>query len=91
MAFQPDQCWYLKRVPIHLEGPAYLLQNAKEVVSFGRRVTTNDKVCNGPNVSRNHLRFVRYFQHSFYKMLEYICHVKEWQPPGLADCEVECD
>jgi hypothetical protein len=60
MAFQPDQCWYLERVPIHMEGPAYLLQNAKEVVSFGRRVTTNDKVCNGPNVSRNHLKFVRY-------------------------------
>ena len=73
MAFQPDQCWYLERVPITMEGPAYLLQNAKEVVSFGRRVTTNDKVCNGPNVSRNHLKFVRYIPSdciSFLKIFE---------------------
>ena len=59
IAYQPDQCWYLERVPSILEGPGYLLQNAKEVVTFGRRVSTNDKICNGPNVSRNHLKFVR--------------------------------
>ena len=60
MAFQPDRLWSLERVPNTLEGPSYLLQNAKDVVTFGRRVSTNDKICNGPNVSRNHLIFVRY-------------------------------
>ena len=77
MAFQPDQCWYLERVPINLEGPAFLLQNAKEVVAFGRRVTTNDKVCNGPNVSRNHLKFVRLgFSSAFSGFIELV-HLTE--------------
>eukprot|EP00092_Neocalanus_flemingeri_P002450 GFUD01002620.1.p1 GENE.GFUD01002620.1~~GFUD01002620.1.p1 ORF type:complete len:733 (-),score=176.61 GFUD01002620.1:283-2481(-) len=55
----PDQCWTLSRVPNILEGPEYLLQHDKEFVTFGRRQGTNDKICNGPNVSRNHLKFVR--------------------------------
>jgi len=59
MAYQPDQCWTLGRVPSSMECPAYLLQNAKEVVTFGRRQASNDKICNGPHVSRNHLKFVR--------------------------------
>ena len=59
MAFQPDQCWTLERVPKSLEpGPPYLLQNAKEIISIGRRVG-NDKVCVGANVSRQHLQLVR--------------------------------
>ena len=58
MAFQSDQCWYLERVPSTME-PAYLLQNAKDVVTFGRKIGSNDKVCKGPYVSRHHLKFVR--------------------------------
>ena len=60
MVFQPDQCWTLERVPKSLEpGPPYLLQNAKQDITVGRKVGSNDKICQGANVSRSHLRFVR--------------------------------
>ena len=37
----------------------FLLPNARDVIKVGRRETTNDKICNGVNVSRNHLQLVR--------------------------------
>jgi len=43
-----------------MEGSEYVLNNDNEFVTFGRKQgATNDKLCNGPNVSRKHLKFIR--------------------------------
>ena len=72
---EPQHCWGLERVPRDFEGPTYILQNAQvdhqfvtlpvwisgsqEEISLGRNRKSNIKVCDGPNVSRNHLKLVR--------------------------------
>lgn len=51
-----NQCWTLERVPKDLEpGPPYVLENARQTIKVGRRVGNNQKVCNGINVSKEHL------------------------------------
>ena len=56
-----DRWWTLHRVPNMLEVSEFSLSIDKEAVSLGRKQGgANDKVCTGPNVSRNHLQLVRY-------------------------------
>ena len=61
MEVLPEQCWTLVRVPMSMEpGPAFLLRNDMNKIKIGRRKRgTNDKVCNGAHVSREHLELVR--------------------------------
>ena len=59
MRHEADQCWGLKRVSNGMEEPSFLLQNNKNVITCGKRSNSNDKVCDGPNVSRHHLKFIR--------------------------------
>ena len=55
-------CWTLVRVPTHEDDPAIVLPNAKEVVTFGRKIGSNDVTCPGKNVSRKHLKLVRWVE-----------------------------
>ena len=55
--YQPDHCWALERVPWW--EPPYLLHNGREEVRLGRK-EGNTKVCQGYQVSRNHVLFVRF-------------------------------
>ena len=55
MQSEVEEFWRLERVGV--EESAFYLQ--KDMVTVGRKIKTNHKPCNGPNVSRNHLKFVR--------------------------------
>ena len=55
MPSKVEEFWRLERVGV--EESAFYLQ--KDMVTVGRKIKTNHKPCNGPNVSRNHLKFVR--------------------------------
>ena len=55
-----DDCWILERIPGSVEDPAYILDSEKEAVTFGRRIGDNDIICSGQNVSRRHLKFIRW-------------------------------
>ena len=57
---QADDCWTLERIPGCEEDAAYILDNAKEAVTFGRKIGDNDIICYGQNVSRRHLKFIRW-------------------------------
>ena len=54
----PEECWTLVREPSHLEPSPWLIKNVLPDLNVGRKVE-NDKVCNGKNVSRRHLKIVR--------------------------------
>ena len=54
----PDKCWTLVREPSHLEPSPWLIRTISPDLNVGRKAD-NDKVCNGLNVSRHHLRIVR--------------------------------
>ena len=58
MAGKIEENWRLERVGV--EEPPFYLPKDMDMVTVGRKVTANYKHCNGPNVSRNHLKFVRY-------------------------------
>ena len=62
LSHEDRQCWTLVRVPTHENDPAIVLPNAKEVVTFGRKIGTNDVTCPGKNVSRKHLKLVRWVE-----------------------------
>ena len=48
-------------MPNMMEVAEFSLMNEQESVSLGRKQGVgNDKICSGPNVSRNHLKLVRY-------------------------------
>ena len=55
MQSKVEEFWRLERVGV--EESAFYLQ--KDMVTVGRKIKINHKPCNGPNVSRNHLKFVR--------------------------------
>ena len=55
MQSEVEEFWRLERVGV--EESAFYLQ--KDMVTVGRKIKINHKPCNGPNVSRNHLKFVR--------------------------------
>ena len=55
MPSKVEKFWRLERVGV--EESAFYLQ--KDMVTVGRKIKINHKPCNGPNVSRNHLKFVR--------------------------------
>ena len=54
----PDECWTLVREPTQLEPSPWLIKNPLAEVFIGRKIG-NDKVCNGQNVSRRHLKLAR--------------------------------
>ena len=54
----PNKCWTLVREPSHLEPSPWLIRTISPDLNVGRK-GDNDKVCNGLNVSRHHLRIVR--------------------------------
>ena len=56
---RPEHCWSLERVPRELEMPDYLLQPDQALLGIGRKRQTNTKVCDGPNVSKNHCKLHR--------------------------------
>ena len=52
-----EENWRLERVGVK-ESPFYLPKDM-DMVTVGRKIKANLKHCNVPNVSRNHLKFVR--------------------------------
>ena len=54
----PEECWTLEREPSHLEPSPWLIRTVSPELNVGRKVD-NDKVANGLNVSRRHLKIVR--------------------------------
>ena len=59
MSTKSNSCWYLTRVINLDESFAFFLNNQNHTISVGRRESTNDFVCIGPHVSRNHLQLIR--------------------------------
>ena len=57
MAGKIEENWTMERVGV--EEPPFYLPKDMDIVTVGRKATANYKHCNGPNVSRNHLKFVR--------------------------------
>ena len=49
----------IKRTPCELRRVAMNHNELQEEVSLGRNRKNNVKVCDGPNVSRNHLKLIR--------------------------------
>ena len=74
-------------MPNILEVSEFSLSIDMEVVSLGRKQGgTNDKICTGPNVSRNHLKLVRYSQHAFPLSLKTDNFLQDWVFRGLDEC-----
>ena len=54
----PEECWTLEREPSNLEPFPWLIRTVSPELNVGRKAN-NDKVANGLNVSRHHLKIVR--------------------------------
>ena len=76
-------------MPNMMEVAEFSLMNEQESVSLGRKQGVgNDKICSGPNVSRNHLKLVRYSK-SLRFLYVLINRLQDWIYRELEDCEME--
>ena len=57
MAGKIEENWTMERVGV--KEPPFYLPKDMDIVTMGRRARTNYRHCNGVNVSRNHLKFVK--------------------------------
>ena len=55
-------------------GQDYLRYSLQDVITVGRNRKANVKVCDGPNVSRSHLKFIRWSESQSWHTTHHCTH-----------------